>query len=576
MSEVLPIRGVVFVSIGARIMTPDYVDLVLSKASERCCECTVFLLDAPEVTNLIELSGDPEEIARQKVTQYCGELIEHIRQFWSSRAVRVQPLSRYCQSTEFAECKEAVLKTFRSNARFSRHILNQTYRNLQPALNRKGVRTWRNEPMVARLADYLIVELALKLSVIWKGLADVEYGAAPTDMAICRAIYEGRYPTLVPFLRKPMSYVSVRPDLQLDNISYRYPNGTCAISSISLSVPAGSRYGIIGNNGSGKTTLLQVIAGHLRHLGGRLSWGSQDISVVSAGKRPTATVFQDYALFPHMSALANVAFGVRHRRGYSRSKSREIAREWLIKLGLENTSMESRPGNLSGGYQQRVAIARALAVRPAILLLDEPTAALDTDERWRLIHILRSVVQTGWVASLILVSHDRDFALAVCDRIAILENGQVLYEGMLSEALTTPPSTQVACFLGSFNVIPGIVRDDHTFTDEHSEIVVALPADFISGPRRVALLIRPEHLRLTSQVGTAHVTVDATITEVTREGISYRVAAVTPKGTVLSVNSALPPETRGAQPGHTTIVIPLDRILLVRNDLPKPDTERAA
>jgi len=455
--------------------------------------------------------------------------------------------------------------------------LNQTYRNLQPALNRKGIRTWRNEPVVVRLADYLIVELALKLCVTRSGVADVEYGAATSDMTICKSIYEGQYPSLAPFVGKPMRYVSVRPNLELKKISYRYPSGRFAVSDISLSVPAATRYGIIGNNASGKTTVLQLIAGHLQQNAGRLCWGTQDISMLSAGKRPTATVFQDYALFPHMDALANVAFGVRHRRGYSRSKSKAIAREWLGKLGVEESVMHSQPGSLSGGYQQRVAIARALAVRPSILLLDEPTAALDTNEREKLITILRGAVQTGWVTSLILVSHDRDFALAVCDKIAILDNGRVLYEGMLSDALTSPPSAQVACFLGTFNVIRGVVREDHTFTDEHAEIIAPLaPNHVASGVRGAALLVRPEDVRLTFQPGSEDVAVDATITEVASKGTYYRVTTVTSAGTVIWIDSPTAPEVADIPSEHMKVVIRMDRALLVSNDLPIRKGERAA
>jgi len=560
-------QGSIFVSIGSRVMSPDYLQLALVRALSECTTCTVFLLDAEEHKNLTELSDMTEEAALEDVRDYTTELIAYAEQHWPRHLVTVYTLSKWRGSATYSLAKVALQKEFDTNPSFKHHVLSQTYSNLRPVFKRKGILRWRNSEVVERLSAYLLSELALKLTVACDGIADTEYGPALKEMEISTSIAENKYPALADFTAKSLRYVPVPPELLLRGISYRYPGGHFALSNVTLRIPPGTRYGIIGSNGSGKTTLLQIIGGHIPHDEGVVEWGGMDISSFPPGKRPTATVFQDCALFPHMTILSNVAFGVRHKRGRSASRSRAIAQDWLGKIGVDATLMRSKPAQLSGGYQQRAAIARALAIRPSILLLDEPTAALDAAHREDLIAILRSAVRTGWVTSLIMVSHDQDFVLAVCDRIAVLNEGRVLYEGLATEALEMPPTARTASLLGDYNIIEGTITDDDMFRSLEGEVAWKSSGHPDPDSNRAAIVFRPEKVLVSDTLVGEGLRLRVTIVDIHRRSDAWLLVLTSEFG--LSLRLSLPLNSLSDKEiGQSLDVLIADAdVHVVKNDL---------
>jgi molybdate transport system ATP-binding protein len=228
-----------------------------------------------------------------------------------------------------------------------------------------------------------------------------------------------------------------------------------------LAVRPGEVLAVLGPNGAGKTTLLRILAGLLAVTRGRVTvseeiWDDAESGTfVPATERSVGLVFQDYRLFPHLSVLDNVAFAAR-ARGTRRGPARREAALDLDRLGLTDLAGR-RPGQLSGGQAQRVALARALAMRPRMLLLDEPLAALDTRTRLELRTELRRQL-TGFAGPSIVVTHDPLEALVLADRILVLEGGRIVQEGAPAEVARRPATEYVARLMG-LNLYPGVLAD---------------------------------------------------------------------------------------------------------------------
>lgn len=484
--------GILFVSIGARHARREAIELAIIRAESECRSLIVCFLDTPEIVNRTILFSEPASVAEETVRERCNELLQAISNVRTTLTLEFRRFAEYAHETTFSKYESVVRAAYEHDARFRRHVQNQTFRNLQPLLARQGIGS-RTDRVTVMLAEYLLLELSLMLYVAQEGIADVYFGYEP-EMGIVSALYAYKYDGLREVLSRRLRYESVGQDLVLEDITLKRYEPDFSFDHLALRVPAGTRFGILGPNGSGKTTLLKIIGGHLHHDEGRILWGDADLSELPPGQRPTATVFQDLALFPHLKAIQNVSFGVRCKRGYSKSKAEEVAREWLDRLELRDYE-EARPATLSVGQQQRTAIARALAIRPAILLLDEPTSALDSVQRDELATILRDASQKGWANTIILVSHDFDFALAVCDYAAILDKGKVLAAGRMRELYLAPPTGKIAKLLGLFNVVAGHITDQLLF--ESSAVQVRVPAKFqrLKGTS-ACLLLRPDHLSL--------------------------------------------------------------------------------
>ncbi len=279
--------------------------------------------------------------------------------------------------------------------------------------------------------------------------------------------------------------------LRIDGLSVRY-GSAFALADLNLTVHAGELFVLLGGSGSGKTTLLRAIAGFVRPSAGRIALDGTDMASLPPYRRPVNTMFQSYALFPHMNVGANIRFGLA-QRGMSRQEMDARVAEMLALVHMQG--LESRrPAQLSGGQQQRVALARSLAPNPSLLLLDEPLSALDrglrTETRTELMRLNR---QLGM--AFILVTHDQQEALTMADRVAVMRDGRLAQVGTPAEMYERPTSRFVAAFLGASNILPGTVQPDGL----HFE----LPALGATGVASVAgvpgpgfLAVRPERIRL--------------------------------------------------------------------------------
>jgi len=234
------------------------------------------------------------------------------------------------------------------------------------------------------------------------------------------------------------------------NISQRYGTVT-ALDAVSLEIAAGEFVVLLGPSGCGKTTLLNIIGGFAEPTSGQVLIGGRDMAGVAAKDRPTTTVFQDYALFPHMSLRDNVAFGLR-MRGASRADRATKADAMLALVGLDGRG-DRRPHELSGGQRQRVALARALAVEPDVLLLDEPLGALDLKLRRQMQEELKAI-QRRVGTTFVHVTHDQEEAMAIADRIVVMNAGRVEDFGPPRQVYLQPKTLFTAGFMGEVNRIP--------------------------------------------------------------------------------------------------------------------------
>ena len=238
---------------------------------------------------------------------------------------------------------------------------------------------------------------------------------------------------------------------------------TIAVDSINLKIPAGTYCCFLGPSGCGKTSTLRMIAGHEEISGGDILLGSNIINDLSPAKRGTAMMFQNYALFPHLSCLDNVAFALK-MRGIKKNERYDKSLEILKLVQMENYS-DRYPNQLSGGQQQRVALARALITNPSILLLDEPLSALDPFLRIKMRSELKTL-QKKLGISFIHVTHSQDEAMALADMIVVMNNGKIEQVGNPYEVFNKPKNEFIANFVGGHNVLsknnkPYSIRMDH-------------------------------------------------------------------------------------------------------------------
>jgi spermidine/putrescine transport system ATP-binding protein len=226
-----------------------------------------------------------------------------------------------------------------------------------------------------------------------------------------------------------------------------------AVRGIDLEIAGGEFFSLLGPSGCGKTTTLRMIGGFERPTGGRILLDGEDMSATPPERRPVNTVFQSYALFPHLDVRANVGFGLRFA-DVSRQDARRLVEEALELVQLGEFAAR-RPNQLSGGQQQRVALARALVLRPRVLLLDEPLGALDAKLRKALQRELTALQREVGI-TFVYVTHDQEEALTMSDRLAVMSNGRVEQCGSPRDVYERPSSAFVAAFLGVANLIPGV------------------------------------------------------------------------------------------------------------------------
>jgi iron(III) transport system ATP-binding protein len=355
------------------------------------------------------------------------------------------------------------------------------------------------------------------------------------------------------------------PLLSLKNLSKRFDK-TVAVSDVSLEVERGEFFGLLGPSGCGKTTTLRMIAGLETPNTGIIEFDGNDITNLPAERRGFGMVFQNYALFPHLNVLENVAFGLR-----ARHKPKPEIRD-RVKGALELVQLpgyeKRRVDELSGGQQQRVAIARAIAIEPALLLFDEPLSNLDVALREETRGELRELVSRLGLTA-VYVTHDQDEAFALCDRISVMSGGRILQTGRPRDLYEHPAQLSVGRFLGRNNLIR-VMR----LSSSKSELgefktldgghVIRIPVDeknLVPLNQPCILAIRPEHLVISDSDRQQENAFAAVVREVNFAGATSSIK-FDANGLILE---ALTLEADGIAPGdQRTVVLPSERISLLR------------
>jgi spermidine/putrescine transport system ATP-binding protein len=282
-------------------------------------------------------------------------------------------------------------------------------------------------------------------------------------------------------------------DLRLVGITKRFGRFT-AVDDLDLTVPQGSFFALLGPSGCGKTTTLRMVAGLEQPTQGQVLLGERDVTGTKPYQRPVNTVFQSYALFPHLDVFENVAFGLRRRR--TKEVKREV--ETVLELVQMDHLARSKPGVLSGGQQQRVALARAIVNRPSVLLLDEPLGALDLKMR-RQMQVELKRIQTEVGLTFVHVTHDQEEAMTMADTIAVMNSGRIEQMGSPTELYEVPHTTFTANFLGQSNLIQATITGtagDDLLLDVHGQRVGLPRSRSAVGEGRLWLGVRPEKLRV--------------------------------------------------------------------------------
>jgi iron(III) transport system ATP-binding protein len=355
--------------------------------------------------------------------------------------------------------------------------------------------------------------------------------------------------------------------LSLKNLSKRFDK-TQAVSDVSLDVERGEFFGLLGPSGCGKTTTLRMIAGLEGPDSGTIEFDGNDITNLPAERRGFGMVFQNYALFPHLNVLENVAFGLR-----ARHKPTPEIRE-SVKSALELVQLpgyeKRRVDELSGGQQQRVAIARAIAIEPALLLFDEPLSNLDVTLREETRGELRELVSRLGLTA-VYVTHDQEEAFALCDRISVMVGGRILQTGRPRELYEHPAQLSVGRFLGRNNLIRAMrlsssksePAEFKTLEGGHTIHVPVNNKGLVPLNQPCILAIRPEHILIKSSAENLENALPSIVREVNFAGATSSIR-LDANGLLLE---ALALDADGLAPGNQrTVVLPPERISLLRNE----------
>ncbi|MFN0044665.1 MAG: ABC transporter ATP-binding protein [Alphaproteobacteria bacterium] len=314
--------------------------------------------------------------------------------------------------------------------------------------------------------------------------------------------------------------------IEIRGLVKRY-GAVTALAGVSINIQRGEFLSLLGPSGCGKTTLLRSIAGFIDPTEGEILIDGKPVIGVPPNERPVNTVFQNYALFPHMTVGDNIAFGPRRRR-VPQAEIKNMVAEALEMVGM-GAYAERMPKALSGGQQQRVALARAIVNRPQVLLLDEPLGALDLKLRKRMqVELKRLHEKLG--LTFVYVTHDQEEALVMSDRIAVMSEGNIVQLGSGEDIYRTPNSRYVADFIGEANLIDCVVG-----ADGRVRLTVDGPALPYEGGRsageRTTLMIRPEDIKL----GDGAVSIEAKLRDKVFAGMSWRLYVTLANGQEISV-----------------------------------------
>jgi len=330
--------------------------------------------------------------------------------------------------------------------------------------------------------------------------------------------------------------------VSIENVSHSFGT-TRVLDDVSLALAPDSYTVLLGPSGSGKTTLLSILGGFLAPEAGRVLIKGQDCTALAPARRPTATVFQDYALFPHMSIGANVGFGLR-MKGVARAERDAEARAMLEVVGLAS-SFDRKPHQLSGGQRQRVALARALIVSPAVLLLDEPLGALDLKLRRQMQDELKAIQKRVGTA-FIHVTHDQEEAMALADHVVVMNHGRIEDQGAPERVYARPATRFTATFMGESTIVPGTVADG----------MIDTPLGRFPAPAGAAhVAIRPEHVSLGGPI-------EAEVSDVVYQGAFKRVTA---RAHGIELLARLPAETAIAAGQRAMLGIDAAHVIVLKD-----------
>jgi putative spermidine/putrescine transport system ATP-binding protein len=341
--------------------------------------------------------------------------------------------------------------------------------------------------------------------------------------------------------------------LTLERVTHRFGD-VAAVEDIRLDIGGGELVALLGPSGCGKSTLLRIIAGFIAQTEGRVLFDGEAVDHVAPTRRAAGIVFQNYALFPHMTAAANIAYGLEARR---LSKDRIATRVAQMLRLVHMQAYGSRlPRQLSGGQQQRIALARALAVDPKILLLDEPFGALDKNLRLDMqIEVKR--LQREYGITTILVTHDQEEALSMADRIAVMNRGRIEQLSSPTDVYDRPQTMFVNQFVGTTNLLSGELADDACVRLDGGALIAASPAPGLARGARVVLSVRPEQLRIQPAQGDGALT--ATIRAVLPLGPYVMYEAQTEGGVAFRISEPRDAGARMLSPGECVHVAPVAR-----------------
>jgi iron(III) transport system ATP-binding protein len=320
-------------------------------------------------------------------------------------------------------------------------------------------------------------------------------------------------------------------EVRLQGVGKRYGQ-VQAVKPLDLVIEGGTLVTLLGPSGCGKTTLLRMIAGLEQATEGRLFIGGRDVTLLPAGERNVSMVFQSYALFPHMSVLDNVAYGL-VSSGLRKREAHARAETALETVGLKGFGGRL-PSEMSGGQQQRVAVARALVLEPEVLLFDEPLSNLDARLRRSMREEIRALQQRLGL-TVVYVTHDQSEALAVSDKIVVMRNAEIAQAGTPTELYMQPASIFVATFMGEANHVRGTVEavEGGVATVLLGGLRLALPARGLA-PGAVDVVVRPEAIGIAA--GTTEDALPATVLRATYMGSHTEYVLATELGELFAIN----------------------------------------
>jgi spermidine/putrescine transport system ATP-binding protein len=328
-------------------------------------------------------------------------------------------------------------------------------------------------------------------------------------------------------------------DVHLERVTKRFGDQV-AVDDLSLDIEHGEFFSLLGPSGCGKTTTLRMIGGFEEPTAGAIYLGGRDVTTLPSYRRDVNTVFQSYALFPHLDVFENVAFGLR-RKGVTKSEIATRVREMLRLVDLPGFELR-KPSELSGGQQQRVALARALVNEPSLLLLDEPLGALDLKLRKQMQLELKRI-QQGVQITFLYVTHDQEEAMTMSNRLAVMRRGRIEQIGAPEEVYDRPNTEFVAGFLGASNLLPGEVKergkDAVSVLIAGGSVLRVHPGRVATGSDDVRIGVRPEklHIERTTEAapGPEWNAVEGELRDVTYIGVSHQFTVVGPEGARITV-----------------------------------------